>query len=56
MDGYFFVWFDSADLALLRVAETPRVWASVVALCLLLRKPMRVFDDASGRPVCDLIP
>lgn len=56
MDGYFHVWFDSTDLDLLAVADTPRVWASVVALSLLLRRPMRVFDDASGRAVCDLIP
>ena len=56
MDGYFHVWFDSADTDFLAVADTPRVWASVVALFLLLRRPMWVFDDASGRVVCELIP
>ena len=56
MDGYFRVWLDAADPDLLTVADTPRVWASVVVLSLLLRKPMRVFEDASGRAICELIP
>lgn len=56
MDGYFRVGFTSNDPELLKVADTPRVWASVVALCVLLRTPMRVFDDVSGRAVCDLVP
>ena len=55
MSGHFTVLFDTSDLELYKVADTPRPWASVVALCLLLRTRMRVFDLA-GRAVCDVVP
>lgn len=43
MCGYFRVWFFSNNPALYQVADTPRPWASVEALCDLLQLPMHVF-------------
>jgi hypothetical protein len=55
MQRYYRVDFISADPTLQQLTTRPRVWASVLAVAALVRRPVRVFDDVTGGALFDLV-